>query len=306
MATAQRSWTALGCRVDVAMSDASRIDAACAAIRGVLDDVDLAFSRFRADSELCRLNASAERRVRVSPLLAAGIQAGIKAGRQTGGAVDLTVGRAMRRIGYGADLASTGWSAPLRLTVESVPGWWRVRVDPAGQTVERPAGVEIDLGSVGKALAADLAAAAASAATGTGVLVSLGGDIATAGEAPTEGWLIAVAEDSRVAPEDADEAIGIRGGGVATSSTVVRRWTHDGRVYHHLIDPATGLPVRGGWRTVSVAAGTCVDANTAATAAIVRGSAATEWLEAVGLPARLVSDHGEVRYVGSWPIGATA
>ncbi|HZD66226.1 MAG TPA: FAD:protein FMN transferase, partial [Acidimicrobiales bacterium] len=72
-------------------------------------------------------------------------------------------------------------------------------------------------------------------------------------------------------------------------------------VLHHIVDPATGAPAGGPWRTVSVAAGTCVDANTAATAAVVRGEDAPAWLGDRGLPARLVAWDGTVRVVAGWP-----
>ena len=70
---------------------------------------------------------------------------------------------------------------------------------------------------------------------------------------------------------------------------------------HHILDPRTGMPVRAGWRTVSVAAATCAEANIATTAAIVRGDGAAAWLSALGLPARLVDRAGHVRTVGGWP-----
>jgi thiamine biosynthesis lipoprotein len=90
-------------------------------------------------------------------------------------------------------------------------------------------------------------------------------------------------------------------GGLATSSITVRTWTVGGRPVHHIIDPATGEPARSCWRTVSVAAGSCTDANTASTAAIVRGSAAPDWLHDVGLPARLVRADGTVETTAGWP-----
>ena len=70
---------------------------------------------------------------------------------------------------------------------------------------------------------------------------------------------------------------------------------------HHIVDPRTGSPADGPWRTVSVAAMTCADANAAATAAIVAGDRAVGWLASTGLPARLVSHGGEIRYLGGWP-----
>jgi FAD:protein FMN transferase len=90
---------------------------------------------------------------------------------------------------------------------------------------------------------------------------------------------------------------------VATSSVVSRRWRIDdaGGTAHHLIDPRTARPVVGEWRTVSVAAATCLDANIASTAAIVRGARALEWLGELCLPSRLVSRAGTVRHVAGWP-----
>jgi thiamine biosynthesis lipoprotein len=70
---------------------------------------------------------------------------------------------------------------------------------------------------------------------------------------------------------------------------------------HHLIDPATGAPVRPGWRTVSVAASSCLVANVASTAAIVLGDGAPAWLARRQLPARLVRSEGSTLMVGGWP-----
>ncbi len=173
--------------------------------------------------------------------------------------------------------------------------------------VRVPPRVELDLGSTGKALAADLAAAAALATAGdipgpaTGVLVSLGGDIATAGTAPDGGWRILVAEDSETPVDGDGETIGIDAGAIATSSTTVRRWRRGTVELHHLVDPWTGGPVETPWRTVTVAAPTCVDANTAATAAIVLGTDGLAWLATTDHPARLVSVNGEIVRINGWP-----
>jgi thiamine biosynthesis lipoprotein len=70
---------------------------------------------------------------------------------------------------------------------------------------------------------------------------------------------------------------------------------------HHLIDPGTGRPVGVLWRTVSVAARSCLDANIASTAAIVRGARAARWLDSAALPSRLVRADGGVRHVAGWP-----
>jgi thiamine biosynthesis lipoprotein len=178
-----------------------------------------------------------------------------------------------------------------------------VRFEEASRTVLVPRGVELDLGATAKALASDLGAAAALRAAGAGgVLVSLGGDIAVAGEAPAGGWPIQVSEDSAAPIVEGEETIAITAGGVATSSTTVRRWMRGAVELHHIIDPATGVPAAGPWRTATVVAATCVDANIASTAAIVKGSAAVAWLEAGGLPARLVGREGTVLRTAGWPL----
>jgi thiamine biosynthesis lipoprotein len=162
-------------------------------------------------------------------------------------------------------------------------------------------GVHLDLGATAKAWAADRAAAAAARANGCGVLVSLGGDIATSGPAPECGWRIRVTDDHRSDPSAPGQTVHIHSGGLATSSTAVRRWSHNGLSMHHIIDPATGTSVRTRWRTVSVAAARCTDANIATTAALVRGDSAPAWLEGLGLPARLLDWNERITTVGDWP-----
>jgi thiamine biosynthesis lipoprotein len=267
--------------------------------------VDRTYSRFRPDSELVLLHARPAEFVPVSPLLAEAIDVALDAAERTGGAVDPTVGRAMRAIGYDADFATLGMrSGPIELRLEPIPGWQTVELSRVRGEVRLRPGVELDLGSTGKAFAADLAASAALAAVdlpGAGILVSLGGDIATAGRAPDGGWRILVAEDSEIPADAGGETIAISGGAIATSSTTVRRWRRADRELHHLLDPRTGQPAVSPWRTVSVVADTCVRANTEATAAIVRGEAGRERLAETGLPARLVDTDGRIVRLNGWP-----
>jgi len=310
MALALKSWKALGTSVLVLTTHDDRLEPATTAVRQVLGDVDAAYSRFRADSELTYLNANPGRTIHVSPLLATAIDAALRAARITDGAVDPTIGRAIRVAGYDDDFSRLDGPHPalpqrgsdIWLRTERVPGWQAIRLDRGSRTVWLPQGVELDLGSTGKALAADLAATAAMAAAGEGgVLVSLGGDIGTAGESPSGGWRILVAEDSRVKPSGDGDVICVPAGGVATSSTTVRRWSRGGVILHHIIDPQTSLPTSGPFRTVTVVASTCLDANIASTAAIVRGEAAIDWLTSCRLPARLVENDGTIHYIGRWP-----
>jgi thiamine biosynthesis lipoprotein len=113
---------------------------------------------------------------------------------------------------------------------------------------------------------------------------------------------VAVADDHRHAMDSPAQTISVTSGGLATSSTVARAWRHRGRLRHHIVDPRTGDNPAPLWRTVSVAAGSCVDANTASTASIVLGRAATDWLVRRGMPARLVTEDGQVVHTAGWPL----
>jgi thiamine biosynthesis lipoprotein ApbE len=294
---------AIGTSVRVVVTRAGRLGDARAAVDRVIREVDEACSRFREDSELSRIQARRGAEAQVSPLLAALLGAALRGAELSDGAVDPTVGTAVRAAGYEGDFASVAAEGgPIALVVRPVPGWRRIRLDPSRRTVVIPPGVEVDLGCTAKALAAGMAATAALAAMGGGgVLVSLGGDIALAGEAPEGGWRIQVADDSDAPITPDGETVTVTAGGVATSSTAVRRWTRDDVVLHHIIDPATGLPAAGPWRTVTVAAAGCLDANIAATAAVVRGESAVAWLESLRLPSRLVAHDGAVTRVAGWP-----
>lgn len=290
---------ALGTCVEVVVTDAEALPLARAVLDRELAAADRSYSRFRPDSELSRLPAG--RPVRVSPLLAEAFGAAIRAARLSQGLVDPTVARSLVAAGYDRDLAELPADGPM-VRPQPAPGWWRLAVDPARRTVTVPAGVSVDLGAVGKALAADRAAREVHRAVGGGVLVNLGGDLATAGPPPPGGWRVRVGEH----PEDTvgvlpGATIGLAGGALATSSVLARRWRRGGRELHHLVDPSTGEPARVHWRTVTVAAGSCVDANTASTAAILLGPAAPGWLGARHLPARLVAADGSVVRTSGWP-----
>lgn len=303
---ATADWRALGTGVRLVVANGD-IAVAREAVEVVLEQVDRACSRFRDDSEIVALNARAGRSVALSPLLGNAINVALRAAERTGGAVDPTVGRAMRAIGYDADFDLVRNPAgPIALRLEPIPGWRTVQLSASQREVRVLTGVELDLGSTGKGLAADLAAASAldsigGPAGGGGVLVSLGGDIAVAGAAPDGGWRVLIAEDSETPSDASGEVIAIHDGAVATSSTTVRRWQRGQRIYHHLVDPRTGGPVESTWRTASVVASSCVEANTAATAAIVLAADALPWLQRSGLPARLVATDGAVVRLGGWP-----
>lgn len=278
----------------VVVTEQAGLSAALAHVKRTVAAFDLACSSFREDSELALLNQSASEEVVVGQLLFDAVREALTAAQLTGGAVDPTVGQVLVAHRINPPLSDQ----PVR--IEPVPGYTVVKLDEQSRTIKLPAGVQLDLGATAKALAADMAAAAARTAAGCGALVGLCGDIAVVGDPPADGWQIRVTDDHRHG-DAPGQTVAIHAGGLATSSVTVRRSSDGPDAVHHLMDPATGQPVDGPWRTVSVTAASCLDANTASTAAIVLGHDACDWLEANGLPARLVAHDGSVRYVAGWP-----
>jgi thiamine biosynthesis lipoprotein ApbE len=301
------SFTALGTTASVTVADTQALPEALAIVQAELQRIDETCSRFRDDSELAALNRSAGRSFAASPLLLEALAVALYAAARTDGDVDPTVGRSLGALGWDRDftVVVARRDAP-RLRIVPAAGWTRLRLDRARGTVRIPAGVEIDLGATAKALAADRCARAVHAATRTSTLVNLGGDIALAGAAPGAGWPVRVTDDHRSDVTAPGQTIALAGGGLATSSTAARRWRAGGVDLHHIVNPRTGIPAAEVWRTVSVAAADCVQANSASTAAIVRGEGAVAWLEAAGLPARLVRRDGTTAYTCGWPAETAA
>ena len=334
------AWRALGMLIQLGVTDPAKLAPARELLEDDLAALDLACSRFRPDSELVAVGNAARGApgpvtVPVSALLAEAVEVSLRAAELTDGDVDPTVGGVMAALGYDRDFAELGrrrqrrWIAGYSrmhptihhhrgksgagpasgprgaVAVRTIPGWRSVSVDVAAGKLTVPAGVQLDLGATVKGWAADCSAAKIAGRLGCGVLVSLGGDTAVAGPPPTEaGWPIRVQDTTlplEDTPDGPSQVVSIRVGGLATSSTAARRWHHGGDVLHHILDPRTGLPAAPVWRTVSVAAATCADANTAATAAIIRGHRAPAWLASLNLPARLVSAEGTITTVAGWP-----
>jgi FAD:protein FMN transferase len=279
-----------------------------------LAQLDEQASRFRADSEISAVHRTAGDVHILSEGLAEAIAVALTAARWTGGLADPTIGGALESLGYDRDFAAIRHSGAMPPAPARVSGWKSVRLD--GRRLRLPAGTRLDLGATAKGLGSDRAASAAAAAiTGGGILVSLGGDIAVAGESPAGGWPVLVADEQepvstadprgrRAAPvpeRSPGQVVRLAAGALATSSIVCRQWRRGNRMLHHILDPRTGLPAAGPWRTVSVAAANCAEANAASTAAIVAGDRAAAWLAEQGLPARLVARDGSVRFVCGWP-----
>lgn len=291
-------WDVWGTTARVVVDDPAALTAAHGLVVSQLRRVDDACNRFRDDSELSRLSPGEW--VVVSADLAELLAQALRAAERTDGDVDPTLGDAMAALGYDRPLAEFTTAGPpaipVRVVTRDRPGFRAVELQ--GRRVRIPRGVHLDLGASAKALAADQCAELVADRLGVGVLVSLGGDLATAGPEPEGGWEVLVQDG----PGEPAQVVRLPpGGALATSSTRSRRWRHGTRELHHVLDPRILQPAEAVWRSVSVAADRCVEANTASTAALVRGHAATSWLRAAGTSARLVAADGTVVTTGRWP-----
>lgn len=303
MSLGSLSLQALGTTATLCVSEERALERARILLERELMEIDEACSRFRPDSELARLNAAAGRPLAVSPRLWEAIEVALQAAAASEGLVDPTVGRTLRLAGYDQtfEVVRRRDGHAFHARYAPVPGWRQIQLDTEQHTVRLPAGCELDLGATAKALAADRAAQAIAEAVGGGVLVALGGDVAVAGEPPADGWPVGLADNHAAPLDGSGPVVSIRSGGLASSGTTVRRWRTAHVELHHIVDPRSGRPARTPWRTVSVAAGSCVAANTASTAAVVLGAQAVAWLSRRQLPARLVGAAGSVVYVAGWP-----
>ncbi|NNN20801.1 MAG: FAD:protein FMN transferase [Acidimicrobiales bacterium] len=320
------SFKAIGTSVEVLLTETSSAQYAIELVREQIEELDETASRFRYDSELmklCSINASPSI---VSPLLYELLTVAIRGCEITGGALDPTVGRALIQSGYDRDFslirdlnnqchpnhpsANSGKSGKRignflnsdrsRTSSENlVPGIAALTLSSRANLVYLTPGTLLDLGATAKAYAADRASKAIVDRFGGGALVSIGGDISISGETPPGGFIVGVAERSGDV-KGADESLAMTSGGLATSGTLARRWDTAQGEAHHIIDPSTGKPALSPYRTVSVLAGNCTDANIASTAALIFGDKAQSWLQESGLSARLVDNFGQVTYVNDW------
>jgi len=294
-------WSVWTTTARLVVTEESALAEATAVLFEQLAKVDAAANRFLAGSEVSRLARGTGTPAAVSPLLAELIGVALAAAAATGGAVDPTLGGPLLDLGC-PDLAAAEPTGPTagpdrpQPSVRRRTSWRDVRLD--GRMVTLPAGTLLDLGATAKAHAADRCAVAVADRFGCGALVSLGGDLRAAGPPPDGGWQVLVQDG----PDEPASQVRLAGAAaVATSSTLHRTWRQGGRVRHHVLDPATCRPAAPVWRTASVAADTCVRANTWSTAALVRGHAAERDLRRAGVAARLVAADGAVVRLGGWP-----
>ena len=247
--------------------------------------LDALLSRFRADSELSRLNHLGS--CRVGPELIEILQAALEARERTGGRFDPTIHDALVGAGYDRTFELVSAGVVAHSPMSALCGG-EVFVDEGESLVELEPGYRLDLGGIAKGYAADRVLALLAVAGPA--LVDAGGDIAVTGGS----WTIGVETGDGSVVLELDE------GAVATSGRDRRRWSAGGQDAHHLIDPATGRPAEGDLLRVTTVAATGMEAEVLATALFLAGDvddAATE-ADMLAVPAILVSDDGRTVLTG--------
>jgi FAD:protein FMN transferase len=214
---------ALGTTARVVAWPPEQLARALGAVDRELIALDAQASRFRQDSEISQLNLSGNEQFFISDGLAEAIAAALASAYWTGGLVDPTVGQALVSWGYDRDFAALAPQGKLSSVPDPAPGYRSVHLD--GRLVCRGAGIVLDLGASAKGLGSDRAAQSALRAIGQpgGVLVSLGGDVAVAGQSPAGGWPILVTEDPGAMDSSPTQEVRLTRGALATSSVMCRR-----------------------------------------------------------------------------------
>lgn len=267
--------------------------------RDLFEEWERAFSRFRPESELSRLNASAGIRTSVSPLMLRALNAALDAARATRGVFDPTILLRMIEIGYDRSFESLAPRQPAAPDRAPSPtgGWRDIEVHESRRMVRLPPGVGLDFGGIAKGMAVDAALALLEERGLTPAMVNAGGDLAVRGTpADSPDWPLAVPG------KDEGWVIGLERGAVATSGVARRQWRQGDVERHHIIDPRTGEPAASALWSVTAIAGACAQAEVAAKAAFILGAeAGANFIERAHLGALLVGDDGAWRSAGAWP-----
>jgi thiamine biosynthesis lipoprotein len=294
------TWPAWGTTASVTVTDPAALAAARRLVSRQFGAAEKAAGRFRKDAELHRLYRAGGRPITVSPLLAELIGAALTSAERTGGDVDPTVAAAMTAIHGPARQNHEFSSVPVCGSRPTEPrpvtGWEQVHL--CGRQLRVPAGTTLDLSATATAFACDRAASAVRARLNVGVLVTLGGDAASAGPGPDGGWRLTV-------DDPGGDRIPVRlpaGTALATSHFTARPdlRVNGGTRPGHLIDPRTGRAPTAIWRMASAIGFTSLEASTYTAATLIRGTAARGWLGQLGVPARLVTVQEDVITVGPW------
>jgi thiamine biosynthesis lipoprotein len=220
------------------------------------------WSRFRADSDVARINRRAGAWVEVAPETVDLLAAAVEAWHRTAGAFDPLLGASLAALGYDRSFEQIDRSGAGRPGALTPPARQAadLDVDEARSRARVAPGRVLDLGGIAKGWTADRIVSGLLARGAAGACANLGGDAAVAGRAPhDDGWYVAVEHSAARAPA---AVLAIPTGGVATSTTLRRRWSGpDGGHRHHLVDPRHGMPCQGALVEVTVVASSAARAE---------------------------------------------
>lgn len=236
------------------------------------------YSRYRDDSVVGVLNRSAGEVVPVDAETRLLLQFAARCHQLSDGAFDITSG--VLRQAWRFDGSNRMPDPQLIESLRARVGFDRLRLHEAGLAV--PVGMELDFGGIGKEYAVDRALAIVMAHFDGAALVNFGGDLAANFQPASGPWKVGVERPD--AQGQARLLLELGRGGLATSGDTHRFIEHGGRRYSHILDVRTGWPVRDAPRSVTVAAGSCLEAGMMATLAMLQGAQAEEFLAAQGVP----------------------
>lgn len=274
-----------------------------------LERLEARWSRFLPDSEISRLNERPGVPVLVAPETFQLIDHALGAWQMTGGRFDPTILADLRAEGYDRSFelldrpessfeGIVGDARPRRAS--SLPAAPDIHLDHVVGTVRLGPNTTLDPGGIGKGFAADLVVDELLSSGVRGVLVSVGGDLRAAGEAPAESsWVVAIAD-----PLDPLQVVGnlsLGAGAVASSWRTKRTWIGaDGLPRHHLIDPRTGRSAASGIAGVTVVAAQGWRAEILAKAAFLAGPEdGTALIAQSGAAGLVIADDGSMHPAGN-------
>lgn len=250
--SARMMGTEVSVRIAATAGERPAAEAAAAACMAWLAEVDERLSRFRPESDLCRLNADSSRWHRCADVLYACVERAVAAARASGGLFDPALLSRLEALGYDRDFALIAHDETLpddrdALAAGATPVavWAAIELDPAARRIRLPWGARLDLGGIAKGWAADIAVERYCAGFDS-ALVNVGGDLRLrGGPAPGQAWTVGIRDplaEASGAPARDIAAIAFSRGALATSGAVHRWWLRRGLRAHHLLDPRTGLP----------------------------------------------------------------
>ena len=213
--------------------------------------------------------------------------------RRTGGALDISVYPIVRAWGF-----TTGsYQVPDEETIQSLlplVDYTQIQYDAATGVVTLPEGMEIDLGSVAKGYAGQLAAQMLREHSVQSALLNLGGNVQTVGTKPDGSpWQIGIKDPQG---EDAMMVLSVEDQAVVTSGGYERYFEQDGQTYWHIMDPSTGHPADSGLLSVTIVGKQGIICDGLSTSLFVMGleKAADLWAQSGDFEAVFVTASGEV------------